>query len=228
MSSNFTDFSPYQPAPDENRQKKHASSSSSKKKGVLGSIPSLSSGSNGKASSGKYQPIGGSGAGQDQYQHQQNFSSYQSGGYSGGSDFVGGGGQSSWDVEQGFGNASESSGMAATRVNKYETSLPIRVDVEAALTYVLGAVTGVFFLIAEQKNDYVRFHAWQSSLLFLVLMIVEFIIMFISNFLAWTGIFVGIALALYLAWHAYVDGAALERYMVPYIGPIASEWTDSE
>ncbi|CAG8705437.1 8691_t:CDS:2 [Gigaspora rosea] len=28
------------------------------------------------------------------------------------------------------------------KINKYETSLPIRVDVEAAMTYVLGCVTG--------------------------------------------------------------------------------------
>ncbi|CAG8641159.1 3459_t:CDS:2, partial [Acaulospora colombiana] len=47
------------------------------------------------------------------------------------------------------------------RVNKYETSLSIRVDIEAAMTYCLGCITGVLFLIVEQKNDYVRFHAWQ-------------------------------------------------------------------
>ncbi|RUP49292.1 hypothetical protein BC936DRAFT_142853 [Jimgerdemannia flammicorona] len=50
------------------------------------------------------------------------------------------------------------------RVNKYETSLPVRVDVEAALTYALGAVT-----VVEQKNDYVRFHAWQVRILWGVL-----------------------------------------------------------
>ncbi|CAG8553552.1 15851_t:CDS:2, partial [Dentiscutata erythropus] len=47
------------------------------------------------------------------------------------------------------------------KINKFETSLPIRVDIEAAMTYALGCVTGLLFLIAEQKNDYVRFHAWQ-------------------------------------------------------------------
>ncbi|CAG8507199.1 9146_t:CDS:2 [Paraglomus brasilianum] len=52
------------------------------------------------------------------------------------------------------------------KVNKYETTLGLRVDVEAACTYLLGCVTGVLFLIMETKNDYVRFHAWQSSLLF--------------------------------------------------------------
>lgn len=46
----------------------------------------------------------------------------------------------------GAGSSSSSSafnGQQAIRVNKYETSLPIRVDVEASLAYVLGPVTGM-------------------------------------------------------------------------------------
>lgn len=40
-------------------------------------------------------------------------------------------------------NSSAFNGQQAIRVNKYETSLPIRVDVEASLAYVLGPVTGM-------------------------------------------------------------------------------------
>jgi hypothetical protein len=45
------------------------------------------------------------------------------------------------------GGSSSNGGNQTIRVNKYETSLPIRVDVEASLAYVLGPVTGnhVFF-----------------------------------------------------------------------------------
>jgi hypothetical protein len=45
-------------------------------------------------------------------------------------------------------------------VNKYETRLPMSLDVEAALTYVGMVFSGILFLILETKNDYVRFHAW--------------------------------------------------------------------
>ena len=45
-------------------------------------------------------------------------------------------------------------------VNKYETRLPIRLDIEAALVYVGMVFTGILFLVIETKNDYVRFHAW--------------------------------------------------------------------
>lgn len=51
--------------------------------------------------------------------------------------------QSASALEAGVGSSSSAAPAAGqVRVNKYETSLPIRVDVEAALTYALGAVTG--------------------------------------------------------------------------------------
>jgi len=65
-----------------------------------------------------------------------------------------------------------------TKINKYETGLPIRVDIEAAMTYAFGCITGVLFLIIEQKNDYVRFHAWQSSILFATIVFFPFLYTF--------------------------------------------------
>ncbi|RUS32098.1 hypothetical protein BC938DRAFT_476292 [Jimgerdemannia flammicorona] len=87
---------------------------------------------------------------------------------------------------------------------------------------------GVFFLVVEQKNDYVRFHAWQSSLLFLTLMLAHFIIMFISSLLSWLLFFADIALVAWLGYRAYMDGASLERYEIPFFGALASQWVDSE
>ena len=40
-----------------------------------------------------------------------------------------------------------------------------------ALTYVLGWVTGLVFLLIEKKNAFVRFHAMQSLIFFGALMI---------------------------------------------------------
>lgn len=51
-------------------------------------------------------------------------------------------------AEQGLLNNGSSSNPTqgqSVRVNKYETSLPIRVDVEASIAYVLGPVTGKSF-----------------------------------------------------------------------------------
>ncbi|KAL9636466.1 MAG: hypothetical protein Q9164_002804 [Protoblastenia rupestris] len=65
----------------------------------------------------------------------------------------------------GFGRRDAESGRLD--VNLFETSLPLRLDHEAMLAYLLlPPAGGVFLLVVEHKSDYVRFHAWQSSLLF--------------------------------------------------------------
>lgn len=79
-----------------------------------------------------------------QQQQQPSFNSYQAG-------------NADSFAEQGLlndGNMGSSSSSTnagpngqSVRVNKYETSLPVRVDIEAALAYVLGPVTGNFILL---------------------------------------------------------------------------------
>ncbi|KAI7865849.1 hypothetical protein BDF14DRAFT_1820240, partial [Spinellus fusiger] len=127
----------------------------------------------------------------------------------------------------GLGGSLRGASSDTLRVNKYETSLPIRVDIEAALAYVLGPITGLLLLVLETQNDYVRFHAWQSSMVFLALMCLHFFIVFISSVLSWMLLMASVALLLWLTYHAYLDGASLERYELPYFGPIASDYVDS-
>ncbi|RKP24152.1 hypothetical protein SYNPS1DRAFT_17572 [Syncephalis pseudoplumigaleata] len=124
--------------------------------------------------------------------------------------------------------ASSTTGSAGTRVNKYETSLPLRVDVEAALVYLLGCFSGVFFLICEQKNDYVRFHAWQSCLIFAPLTLVYVIFALISSVLATLLLIASIVWIAFLMLQAYKNGSSLSRFSVPVVGPLAMRWTDSE
>jgi uncharacterized membrane protein len=49
-------------------------------------------------------------------------------------------------------------------------------NVASAATYVLGWVTGIIFFVMEKDNKTVRFHAMQSILTFLPLMILWWII----------------------------------------------------
>ena len=39
-------------------------------------------------------------------------------------------------------------------------------NIAALLSYVLGWVTGLIFFLIEQKDEYVRFHALQSIIVF--------------------------------------------------------------
>lgn len=48
-------------------------------------------------------------------------------------------------------------------------------SVGGALAYVLGPITGIAFLVMEKQNRFIRFHAMQSTLVGVVLIIVNFV-----------------------------------------------------
>lgn len=48
-------------------------------------------------------------------------------------------------------------------------------NLAGALAYVLGPLTGIFFLVVEKESRFVRFHAMQSVLVGVVLIIVNFV-----------------------------------------------------
>ena len=58
--------------------------------------------------------------------------------------------------------------MAAT------SSTGLKKETSAALSYVLGPVTGVLFLVLE-KDPFVRFHAMQSIVTFVGLIIIQWV-----------------------------------------------------
>lgn len=116
--SGYSDFSPYQPSPDEDRTARIHKDKQKSKNGK----------GKGKQSSQGFQPP---------------YSSYQAG-TDGPPDAYK---PTSSLLEEGLFSDAPSIGAAkgsqgGVRVNKYETKMPIRVDIEAALTYVLGPITG--------------------------------------------------------------------------------------
>ncbi|MFD0961132.1 DUF4870 domain-containing protein [Paenibacillus chungangensis] len=59
---------------------------------------------------------------------------------------------------------------------KMKTSTGLEENIAGLLSYVFGAITGVIFLILEKDNRFIRFHALQSTLTFVVLLIFNFIL----------------------------------------------------
>ncbi|KAF4550933.1 Hypothetical protein D9617_15g042870 [Elsinoe fawcettii] len=110
----------------------------------------------------------------------------------------------------------------------FETSLGFRMDVEAALAYLLlPPAGGVALLVFEHKSDYVRFHAWQSALVFSAAFVLHLLFSW-TSVLSWM-LFVGdIALIGYLTYHAYRDAETLDRCELPFFGRLASRFVDSE
>lgn len=46
------------------------------------------------------------------------------------------------------------------------TSLGMKADLAALLSYLAGILTGIIFYLLEKENKYVRFHAMQSIVTF--------------------------------------------------------------
>lgn len=88
----------------------------------------------------------------------------------------------------------------------------------AALSYVLGPITGVIFLILE-KGSYVRFHAMQSIVVFVGLFILQWILGFTVILLPLVPLigilmFVLWLLLIYRAWQG-------DEWEVPVFGKFA-------
>ncbi|ELR04715.1 hypothetical protein VC83_06909 [Pseudogymnoascus destructans] len=132
----------------------------------------------------------------------------------------GGGFTNTRDVEMG--------GRGREALHDYDTSLPLRLDYEACLAYLaLPPAGAVGLLLVEWKSDYVRFHAWQSALLFSAMFVVHLVFAW-SSFLSWVLLVGDVGMIGYLTLRAYNDADTLDRCEVPFFGPLASRILDDE
>lgn len=104
-----------------------------------------------------------------------------------------------------------------------KTASGIDENVAAAFTYALGWVTGILFLLTEPANKFVRFHAWQSVIVFGVLSIAWFVSVSLG-FIFWFLAFVvipplSLGLWLFLMFKAYQG----ERFKLPFAGDVAEQ-----
>ena len=114
-------------------------------------------------------------------------------------------------------------------------STPISSNMAALLTYIVGFITGIIFLVIEpyKRDPFVRFHAFQSIflsaayiLVFIVWGIVSGALFFATLGVMWQILLAGwvlLRLAFFVLWlfmmyKAYNN----ERYMLPVIGPLAA------
>ncbi|MFO7997174.1 MAG: zinc-ribbon domain-containing protein [Dehalococcoidia bacterium] len=82
-------------------------------------------------------------------------------------------------------------GAAATPVEggakpEAESSTGMSANVAGLLSYLFGWITGIIFVVIEKKSTFVKFHAWQSIIVFGVLTIAQIV---------FSGILVAIGIA---------------------------------
>ncbi|KAH7144091.1 hypothetical protein EDB81DRAFT_857476 [Dactylonectria macrodidyma] len=116
----------------------------------------------------------------------------------------------------------------SAEVSEFDTSLGMRLDYEACLAYLAFPPIGaIVLLILERNSDYVRFHAWQSALLFTAIMVFHLIFSW-STFLSWVFFLGDLALIAFLTLRAYRDAEILDRFEVPFFGRLATRFLDDE
>jgi uncharacterized membrane protein len=119
-------------------------------------------------------------------------------------------------------------GAGQTSTSVFETSLGLPLHVEACLAYLLlPPAGGVVLLLFEHKSDYVRFHAWQSALLFSAMFLIHVIFSW-TKIISWMLFVVDVAAILYLAAGAWRNADTLDRVELPFVGRLASSFVDDE
>jgi uncharacterized membrane protein len=109
---------------------------------------------------------------------------------------------------------------AEAEVPDAETSLGTTQNVAGLLTYILGWVTGIVFLLIEKDNSFVRFHAMQSIVIFVPLTIASFVVGFLPFVGGLLGVIVQLATViiwLFMMYQAFQG----KRYKFPYAGDYA-------
>jgi uncharacterized membrane protein len=111
--------------------------------------------------------------------------------------------------------------VSVNQVNK--TSASINPNTAAALSYVLGLISGIIFFVLEKENTFVRFHAIQSVLFSSFLLVINIVLGFIP--------IIGLLVSLLLVPVSLVFWVILmakayqnEYYKLPIIGNMADRF----
>ena len=95
--------------------------------------------------------------------------------------------------------------------------------IAATISYFGGMITGIIFLIAEKEDRYVRFHAMQSTVVFLGVFVLHLVLLGVPliGWMLYMPFIVGvIGLWGFLMFKAFTG----EAYKLPYIG----EWAERQ
>jgi len=104
-----------------------------------------------------------------------------------------------------------------------KTSTGLAENVAGLLCYVLGWVSGIVFLIIEPENKFVRFHAFQSIIVFGIISLIGIVfspIPVLGGIITWLASIVGFILWIVLM----VMAVQSRKYKIPWAGNLAEKW----
>ncbi|WP_018932073.1 DUF4870 domain-containing protein [Gracilibacillus lacisalsi] len=106
-----------------------------------------------------------------------------------------------------------------------KTSTGLDQNVAGLLSYLVGFVTGIIFLLLEKENRFVRFHAMQSIFTFVLLMVINTILGMIP-LLGWLVSILIAPLTLVLWIVLMVKAYQGQYFKLPWIGDMVEQQLD--
>jgi len=111
--------------------------------------------------------------------------------------------------------------MNTTTPPAQKSSTGLEPNLAGALAYLLGPITGVLFLLLEKESRFVRFHAMQSTIVFVGLFVVS-VVLQVVPLVGWVVVFLvlyplSILLWVFLMYKAFIG----EQFKLPQIGDLA-------
>ena len=104
-----------------------------------------------------------------------------------------------------------------------ESSTGLSANVAGLLCYVLGWVTGIIFVVLENKSTFVKFHAWQSIMTFGVLTVAQLALGWIPS-VGWI-LRVLIGILMFVLWLILIIQAGTGKmWKVPWAG----DWAEKQ
>jgi uncharacterized membrane protein len=110
--------------------------------------------------------------------------------------------------------------MSADAPRLSSTGLPVHIA--AALAYVFGFISGVFLLVIEKDSADVRFHAAQSSIVFIGATVVNFLLIALP-LVGWLLVPVFVLGMVGLWVLLIVKALSGVRYKLPWVGDFAED-----
>ena len=105
---------------------------------------------------------------------------------------------------------------------KGKSSTGLDENVAGFFCYLLGFITGIVFLVVEKESRFVKFHAKQSTITFLGLLVLMIVIGWIPVLNILIFVF-----SLILWFVLMVKALRGEKYMLPVVGKLVEEKTGS-
>jgi uncharacterized membrane protein len=106
-----------------------------------------------------------------------------------------------------------------------KTSTGLQENIASFLCYLGFWVTGIIFVMIEQSNRTVRFHAFQSIIVFAILNVAYYVFWFVPVF-GWiiNSLLGALAVILWvvLMFRAYQG----QQWKLPFIGNLAEKWAN--